>query len=84
MTYSYLPPGKGGSYTYNSAVEQKLKSAKKMILMAPNKYKTNEYNEKLTQAVVKVFFLFFLIFEINNINSSRNWASNILLKTKYR
>lgn len=56
MTYSYLPPGKGGSYTYNSAVEQKLKSAKKMILLAPNKYKTNEYNEKLTQAVVKVFF----------------------------
>lgn len=58
MAYSYLPPGKGGSYTYNSAVEQKLKSSKKMITLAPNKYKTNEYNEKLTQAVVKVFLKF--------------------------
>lgn len=59
MNYSYLPPGKGGSYTYNSAVEQKLKTAKKMITLAPNKYKTNEYNEKMTSAIVKVFSYYY-------------------------
>lgn len=50
----YLPQGKVGSYTYNAAVEQKLKTSKKMVLLAPNKFKTNEYNEKLTQSVVNV------------------------------
>ena len=81
MEYIYLPPGKAGSYTYNSAVEQKLKSSKKIITLAPNKFKVNEYNESLTQAVVNVYFFNYTLF-INFFLSISNWGSNILLKIK--
>lgn len=52
MNFSYLPPNKIGLYTYNSAVEQRLRSAKKLATLAPNKFKMNEYNEAITKAVV--------------------------------
>lgn len=34
-----MPDNKRGAYTYNSAVEIRLKKAKKIITLAPNKFK---------------------------------------------
>jgi hypothetical protein len=43
MKYDYLPENKMGSYGYTSSVQNKLKSAKKMITLVPNKAKVQEY-----------------------------------------
>ncbi|CAD8177252.1 unnamed protein product [Paramecium octaurelia] len=51
MIYSYLPKNRMSSYVYNAGVDAKLKTAKKLISIAPNKQQLNEYNEKISNAL---------------------------------
>ncbi|KAL4486755.1 hypothetical protein ABPG72_006587 [Tetrahymena utriculariae] len=53
IIYKYIPKNRLGSYAYNAAVEVKLQKAKKLMSLVPNKAKVNEYQEKLTQSVIK-------------------------------
>lgn len=37
MVFDYLPKNKLSSYVYNAGVDAKLKTAKKLVTIAPNK-----------------------------------------------
>lgn len=50
MIHSFLPKNRLSSYIYNAGVHDKLKAAKKLITIAPNKEQLNEYNEKVSKA----------------------------------
>lgn len=58
MIWSYIPQKKMSSYVYNAGVDAKLKDAKKLINMAPNKDRLNEYNEKITKVLYDVIPIF--------------------------
>jgi len=57
MIWSLLPKGKLSSFVYNEGVEAKLKSAKKLLSIAPNKDKIHEFNEKISKTLFSVFCL---------------------------
>lgn len=42
------------SYVYNAGVDAKLKDAKKLVNLAPNKDKLNDFNEKITKILYEV------------------------------
>ena len=58
MIWTLLPQGKMSSYVYNEGVEAKLKSATKLLALAPNKDKLHEFNEKITKTLYDVLISF--------------------------
>lgn len=51
------------SYVYNAGVDAKLKSATKLMKLAPNKEKLNEFNEQITKTLYGVIYCFNLLIE---------------------
>ncbi|EGR33876.1 hypothetical protein IMG5_033550 [Ichthyophthirius multifiliis] len=58
VNYNYLPKDKIGDYAYNSAIDIKLKKATKMLSMAHNKAKVNEYQDKLTNLTLQTLKIY--------------------------
>jgi hypothetical protein len=54
MIWSLIPKNLLSSYIYNEGIEAKLKSAKRLLTLAPNKEKLNEFNEKITKTLYDV------------------------------
>jgi len=51
LNYKYLPQAKSTQYVYNSSIEAKLKTAKRLSTIVPTKNTPQEYNHKITTAI---------------------------------
>jgi hypothetical protein len=54
MIPTYLPKNRLPSYIYNAGVDAKLKGATKLLKLAPNKEKLNEFSEKIMKTLYDV------------------------------
>jgi len=55
INYKYLPSSKSHLYVYNSAVEEKLKSARRLATIVPSKFEVEKFQAAISTAVKESF-----------------------------